>query len=214
MGSGLLMNTIDGLSAEPNINKTLKTGVDLVSFSGDKLLGGPQAGIIAGKSEMIEKLKKEPLLRALRVDKLTLALLETNCNLFLDKKQLLEKNLFYKTINQSQSDIENKAILLHKYLQEFNIDSDIVKSKAQYGGGALPASSIESYSVKLDLKKRTNTEKSKTAEKIYRDLLKQDFPLLGVLKSGDIYFDVLSIQDSELKSTASLIDAVYKQISH
>ena len=213
MGSGLLTNTLVELNDEPNINQTLKKGVDLVTFSGDKLLGGPQAGIIAGKREFIEKLKKEPLLRALRVDKLTLSLLEANCNLFLDKKKLLEKNLFYKTVNQKAEEIEKKAISLQKYLKKSKIVSEVVKSKGRFGGGAMPKKEIDSYSVKIELNKESTRKRSETAEKIYKTLLQQDLPVLGVLRGGNIFIDVLCIQETEIELTAKQISVAYKQIA-
>jgi len=214
MGSGLLNSKYTkDLKNEPNVMQTLKTGVGLVCFSGDKLLGGPQAGIIAGKKELVQKLKKEPLLRALRVDKLTLAFLETNCNYFLDEKILNKKNLFYNTINQQQIEIENKAILLQKHLKRYGIDSEVVTSKGQFGGGALPGSEIISFAVKLIIIKDTSKKRSVFAENLYKKLLLQSIPVLGVLRKGNIYFDVLTIQNKELELTAKLISDVYKQIS-
>lgn len=214
MGSGLLNSKYtNDLKDEPNVMQTLKTGVGLVCFSGDKLLGGPQAGIIAGKKELVQKLKKEPLLRALRVDKLTLAFLETNLNYFLDEEILNKKNLFYNTINQKKIEIEKKASLLQKHLYSYNIDSLIVKNNGQFGGGALPGSKIDSFAVKLKLNIKTSRQKSEFAENLYKSLLLQSKPILGILRKGDIYFDVLTIQDNHLELTAKLISDVYKQIS-
>ena len=213
MGSGLLAKSVPGLQGEPNVDQTLKTGVDLVCFSGDKLLGGPQAGIIAGKKELVQALKKEPLLRALRVDKLTLALLETNCNFFLDEALLFNNNLFYKTINQTANEVENKAKVLQQLLGDNNIESEVVATKGQYGGGALPGKEIPGFSVKLNINKNTGRDRSATAEKIYRGLLQQHQPLLGILRKGNIYFDVLTLQESELELASGLISDVYKQIA-
>ncbi len=214
MGSGLLnKGYTKELKKEPNVMQTLKTGVGLVCFSGDKLLGGPQAGIIAGKKELIQKLKKEPMMRALRVDKLTLAFLETNCNYFLDESILNKKNLFYSTIKQSLPEIENKAKLLQQYLDKHNVDTDIVKSKGQYGGGALPGSEIDSFAIKIKILTDTSRQRSLFAESLYKNLLKQNLPVLGILKKGNIYFDVLTLQEQELELTSQLISDVYKQIT-
>ena len=214
MGSGLLNNRYTKeLKNEPSVIQTLKTGVGLVCFSGDKLLGGPQAGIIAGKKELIQKLKKEPLLRALRVDKLTLAFLETNCNYFLDEKILNKKNLFYNTINQQPIEIENKAKKLQQYLSKYDIESEVVASKGQFGGGALPGSEIDSFAVKIKIIKDTSRQKSIFAENLYKNLLQQNKPLLGILRKGNIYFDVLTLQERELEFVAELISDVYKLIT-
>jgi len=214
MGSGLLNkgHTKD-LKNEPNVMQTLKTGVGLVCFSGDKLLGGPQAGIIAGKKELVQKLKKEPMLRALRVDKLTLAFLENNCNYFLDEKLLNKKNLFYKMINQPLFEIEKKAKTLQEFLSKYKIDSEVVESKGQFGGGALPGSEINSFAVKLKVKKNTSRQRSEFAESLYKGLLQQSIPVLAILRKGDIYFDVLTMPEQELELALKSISNVYKQIS-
>jgi len=214
MGSGLLNDySVKEFKNEPNVKQTLKLGVDLVCFSGDKLLGGPQAGIIAGKKKLIEKLKKEPLLRALRVDKLTLAFLETNNSYFLDESVLNNKNQFYKTLNQSPTELEERAKRCKAILAKNKIDTEILKSKGQYGGGALPGEKIESVAIKLNLKKDTARQRSDLAEKIYKELLQQEIPILGILRKGEIYFDMLCITDAELELVSESIAHVHKQLA-
>jgi len=110
---------------------------------------------------------------------LTLAFLETNCNYFLDEK-ILNKKSFYNTINQQQIEIENKAILLQKHLKRYGIDSEVVTSKGQFGGGALPGSEIISFAVKLIIIKDTSKKRSVFAENLYKKLLLQSIPVLGV----------------------------------
>jgi len=113
MGSGLLeQNAFKEFKNEPDVKKCLETGVDLLCFSGDKLLGGPQAGIIAGKKSLIARLKKDPMLRALRVDKINIAFLETVCSYYLNNQELISKNLLFKTLNQNQEELEKKANIL------------------------------------------------------------------------------------------------------
>ncbi len=214
MGSGLLNHhSVKEFKNEPNVTQTLKLGVDLVCFSGDKLLGGPQAGIIAGKKKLIEKLKKEPLLRALRVDKLTLAFLETNNSLFLDEKVLSKKNLFYKTLKQSPAELQLKANQFSSLLSKFDIDSEVIKNKGQYGGGALPGKEIDSFAIKLIFKMDTARQRSELAEKLYKELLQQEIPILGILRKGNIYFDMLCIAEEELELVTESIANVYKPLA-
>lgn len=214
MGSGLLNNhSIKEFNNEPNVKQTLKLGIDLVCFSGDKLLGGPQAGIIAGKKKLIEKLKKEPLLRALRVDKLTLAFLETNCRYFLDASDLKEKNLFYNTIQQTQAKLEKKAQNFKMLLEKQHVEVELVESKGQYGGGAMPGKEIKSFALKLKIDKNTSRQRARFAENLHQKLLLQKIPVLSILKKGDLYFDLLCLQDAELPLIAGIIGDVHNQIA-
>lgn len=214
MGSGLLdHHSVKEFKNEPNVKQTLKSGVDLVCFSGDKLLGGPQAGIIAGKKKLIEKLKKEPLLRALRVDKLTLAFLETNNRYFLDESVLNQKNLFYKTLNQSPKELENKARKFIAFLEKYKMDAEVIRSKGQYGGGALPGKEIDSFTVKLNLRKDTARQRSELAEMIYKELLQQKLPIIGILRKGSICFDILCMEAGEMELVAESIANIHKQLA-
>ena len=213
MGSGLLNNDIvKQLKGEPSVKQTLKTGVDLVSFSGDKLLGGPQAGIIAGKKELVRKLKKEPLLRALRVDKLTLSFLETALKYFLKEEDLYKKNLFYHTLKQPVEKLEEKGNAFVEVLKGQGVNAEVVESSGQFGGGALPGKKIVSRSVKLNIEGNSARKRSELAEKIYMDLLQQKVPVLGILRKGELLFDMLTLKESELEYTVEVVAGVYHKI--
>lgn len=208
IGSGLLRKVNeDALKNEPDVKEALSSGIDIISFSGDKLLGGPQAGIIAGKKEYISILKKEPMMRALRVGKTTLAILETACSYYLNDNDLFKYNVLFKTLNKPEEEIKNTATKLSKALDKYNICSKIVESKGKYGGGTLPDLEINSFSVKLQPDNNKNT----LSKKLYHALLEQEQPILSNLKSGNIYFDVLTIQDNDIDMIAGYInDAFYK----
>jgi L-seryl-tRNA(Ser) seleniumtransferase len=213
MGSGLLRKTgIEILKDEPDVKQTLAEGVDLVSFSGDKLLGGPQAGIIAGKKELIARLKKDPLTRALRVGKTTLALLEAACLSYLDEKRLIKVNPVFRMLKRTPEDIRQKALELQKILQEYAIESTVVPNMAQTGGGSLPEAEIASFAVLITGSFKTNRERAVFAEKLYHDLLVQDTPVLAILRKGHILFDMLTIPDQEIPLLARIIHQVIHPI--
>ena len=213
MGSGMLRKTsVDILKDEPDVKETLAKGIDLVSFSGDKLIGGPQAGIIAGKKEYISFLKKEPMVRALRVGKTTLAYMESALSYYLDEKKLKQHNMIFSMIEQSQTLLLSKAEFLKKELNKSDVISSISKSEAYCGGGALPAQSLTSVSVKLELNAQSKKERSEKSEKIFYSLLKEEIPVVGVLKQGELYFDVLTIPQEELKDVALIIACVTHKI--
>jgi len=206
MGSGLLRKTsVDVLLKEPDVRQTLTLGADLVCFSGDKLIGGPQAGIIAGKSKIISRLKREPLMRALRVGKTTLAFMEAALTHYLDDQKLLKNNLFFKLVSQSPEEINFKAKKLSSVLSQSGIPSVVVESEGYCGGGALPDKSIRSFSVKLTGLQKTRKEKGAHAEKIYYRLMKYPTPVIGILKKGELYFDLLTVTHEELDTVANCI---------
>jgi L-seryl-tRNA(Ser) seleniumtransferase len=209
IGSGLLRKVDnEALKSEPDVKQALATGIDLICFSGDKLLGGPQAGIIAGKKKYIEILRKEPLMRALRVSKTTLAILETSCQYYLNDKELFEKNLIFKTLKRTIEEKHDIAKKLQNELLKYKIKSEITESKGQYGGGTLPEHELDSFAVRLMFEgKKNNSEK---AEKLYRKLLTSDNPVLGILKQGNIYFDVLTVFDDIVGNLACYINDSYQ----
>ncbi len=213
MGSGLLnKKSIGILKDEPDVKQTLTKGIDLVCFSGDKLLGGPQAGIIAGKADMIAKLKKEPMTRALRVGKLTLAFLEASCQNYLNEQNLLNKNPVFNMLTKTSDKLKNNAQILNDKLQKYKINTTIVKSKGQCGGGSLPGKEFDSFAVKINKDDLSNKERSDFAGQMYFGLLHHKNPILGILKKGDIYFDLLAIPDENIVKTAEIINDVYKEL--
>src|SRR6056297_642764 len=155
LGSGIIEDLSDlGLLDEPTVADKIKRGADLVSFSGDKLLGGPQSGIIVGHKEFISKLKKNPLTRALRVDKFTLASLEATLKAYLkeeDRKQLPT----LKMISEDIKVIKEKASILKDHLDNIGNDkifTEIEKSSSKTGGGAFPVQEIPTYVIKVQVK--------------------------------------------------------------
>ncbi len=213
MGSGLLRKTsVEVFKNEPDVSKTIKTGVDIVSFSGDKLLGGPQAGIIAGKKEYISILKKEPMVRALRVGKTTLAFMEAALSYYLDDKVLIKKNTIFRMMSKKPDKIKINAKLLKNELKNQGIESTIVIGQGQCGGGALPGEVIESFAVRIDGDFKSNKKKSEFAEKLYYGLLNSETPVLGILRKGDIYFDLLTIPEKQIGKLAKIICDVYSVI--
>jgi len=212
IGSGLLRNYAHQLfKDEPDVRQSLEKGADLICFSGDKLLGGPQAGIIAGKKELISKLKKEPQLRALRVGKETLALLETACMYYLNEKDLIEKNQIFKIISRKPEEIKQTALLLKKELEKSGIISEVTTSIGQCGGGTLPDGELESFSVMIT-NESPNKIRSSFSEKMFAGLLSHKKPVLGILKQGNIYFDVLTIFEEDISELASIISEINQSI--
>jgi L-seryl-tRNA(Ser) seleniumtransferase len=146
LGSGLLIDlTPYGLPREPTVREALKSGIDLVTFSGDKLLGGPQAGIIVGKQEVIDKVRKHPMARALRSDKLTLAALEATLRLYLDPQKALEKIPALKMLSMPAATLQVRCDeLLPRITQSLGevVDCTIIEATATVGGGALPLAEL------------------------------------------------------------------------
>lgn len=200
IGSGLLRKVDnEALCDEPDVREAITAGIDLVCFSGDKLLGGGQAGIIAGKKKYIDVLKRHPLLRALRVCKTTIAILEKACSYYLDDKKLFRNNILFSTLNRTAEEIEQSAILLKEELSKLGIKSSISPSEGQYGGGTLPDLTLPSFQVKLEL------EKKYSGKTLYHKLLFTEMPLLTNLRSGHIYIDLLCINNNDLPLIAKNI---------
>jgi L-seryl-tRNA(Ser) seleniumtransferase len=147
LGSGSLLNTSDyGLGHEPMVQESLAAGVDLVCFSGDKLLGGPQAGIILGKQTLINKLKKHPLARAIRADKLCLAALSATLLHYL-QSEALDEIPVWRMISEPVERIKSRA----KQWIEFIGHGDLVEGKSTIGGGSLPGETLPTWLIALSV---------------------------------------------------------------
>jgi L-seryl-tRNA(Ser) seleniumtransferase len=148
LGSGALMETADfGLEHEPTVNDSVIAGADLICFSGDKLLGGPQAGIIIGKTELIAKLKKHPLARALRADKLCLAALSATLLHYL-KNEALREIPIWKMISTTPETLRRRAETWMSILGE----GEVIPSQSTVGGGSLPEEMLPTYVLALKVR--------------------------------------------------------------
>lgn len=197
-GSGAVIDTRKyGLEAEPTVQDGLTSGADLVAFSGDKLLGGPQAGIITGKLELVNHLKRHPLYRALRVDKLTLSSLEKTV-LFYLTGQAEQKIPVWKLISCEPEDLKSRAEKVAAQIKSESIS--VVASESYLGGGSLPGQILPSFalSIESDLHPDDLSAKSRLASP----------PVVGRISQDKFLLDFRTIfpeQDSILTSTISQI---------
>jgi len=144
LGSGMLFDLSGyGLPQEPTVTETVAAGVDVITFSGDKLLGGPQAGIIVGRKDLLEKIKHHPLARALRIDKLTLAALEATLRLYLDRKQALTQVPLLRMLDAEATGSEQRCKQLLERLQgKVAAELEMISDVARVGGGAMPLTEL------------------------------------------------------------------------
>ena len=191
LGSGQFVDfSRFGLPYEPTVKEVLDSGIDIVTFSGDKLLGGPQAGIIVGKKEYIEQMKKNQLTRALRVDKMTLAALEATLKLYLDEKEALEHIPTLHMISLSKERLFAKAEVLKTRLSDLDFKITIAEDKAEVGGGSYPASYLDSVVVKLEHPRLSATD-------IERRLLEVEIPIITRIKDNELIFDMRTLRTRE-----------------
>ncbi|MHC4605917.1 MAG: L-seryl-tRNA(Sec) selenium transferase [Planctomycetota bacterium] len=144
LGSGALIDLAPhGLTGEPTPQESIRVGADVVCFSGDKLLGGPQAGIIVGKKELVRRIRKNPLFRALRPDKLALTAMEATLKLYLDPDRLLDAHPTLRMITAGADEIERRALALASRLQGVaGLTVEILDDASEIGGGSVPAQAI------------------------------------------------------------------------
>jgi L-seryl-tRNA(Ser) seleniumtransferase len=192
MGSGALINLSKyGVKDEPLANEIIQTGVDVVSFSGDKLLGGPQSGIIIGKGEFIEKIRKNHLARALRCDKLTFAALEATLKLYLDPEALPHKLPIISMLNVSLNQLKKRAELIKERIKSKHLQIDIRKTNSQMGSGTLPLIEIPSMALLIQSKKYS-------AHKLAAKLRENQPPIIGYIRDDFCFLNLRTIREDEL----------------
>ena len=194
LGSGCLINLDNyGLQHEPTVRDVLSAGVDVVTFSGDKLLGGPQAGIITGKKELLAKIKKNPLNRALRIDKFTLAALEATLMQYLRPAFVTSKLRSLNALTESVATVKKRARKLLSKLQKANLESLEFKLHDDFaaaGGGSLPTQKIPSALVGIKNKKMS-------ASRMEEKLRKMEVPIIVRVDKDEILIDLRTVTDDE-----------------
>lgn len=195
LGSGSLIDLQQyGLPAEPMPQNLIAAGVDLVTFSGDKLLGGPQAGIIVGAKQWIEKIQRHPLKRALRAGKITLAALEATLRLYQQPERLQSALPTLRLLSRDASEMKRMAAdmlspLQQKYGEEFNVSAEPCLS--QIGSGSLPVDRLPSYALTFSPKDGRGRTLEALAER-WRGL---PVPVIGRLQEGKLWLDLRCLQD-------------------
>jgi L-seryl-tRNA(Ser) seleniumtransferase len=153
LGSGMLMDLSSfGLPREPTVREAVEAGIDLVTFSGDKLLGGPQAGLIVGTRAAIDRIRCHPMARAMRIDKLTLAALEATLALYLDPEQAIRHIPVLRMLSMSTIELEQRSRALADRLGEAldgRAEVTVVAEPSTVGGGALPLTELSGYAIAL-----------------------------------------------------------------
>jgi len=208
LGSGFLVNLQNfGIIDEPTVQDLVTEGVDVITFSGDKLLGGPQAGIIVGKQEYIARMKKNPLTRALRVDKLTLAGLEATLREYFDQQQVLTANPTLRMLTTPAEQLFEQAEALRKTLSEVLPEAvvSVEKDFSQAGGGALPTTDIPTYVVTIDLGDWSEDDFS-------HSLRKGEPAVLVRVSQGKILIDLRTILPGEEKLLVKACAEAYRKI--
>ena len=182
LGSGALIDIGD----EPTARASLGAGADLVCFSGDKLLGGPQAGIIVGGAELVEKLRRHPLQRALRADKLTLAALEGTLTLAIDAPDEIP---VLRMLREPPEAVRSRAAHLAKL-----VNGDVEETVARAGGGSLPLTELQSFACAVE-------------EELAVKLREGDPPVIAVVRDGRTLLDCRTLTDGEADEVAGAVEA-------
>ncbi len=203
LGSGNLSNFSGlGLMREPTVQEVVSEGVDVVSFSGDKVLGGPQAGIIVGKKKYIDMIKKNPLNRVLRIDKMTLAALEATMRLYLDPETAMAEVPTLKMIMEKPESLKLRAQSLSRVLGRIlgdNVTRTVREGVSRVGGGAFPEQDLKTFLVTV-----VPTGDMSVPE-LKERLLSSDYPLVGRIEDDAFCLDPRTLTQTEYHMVADSI---------
>jgi L-seryl-tRNA(Ser) seleniumtransferase len=207
LGSGCMIDLEQyGIYGEPTVQEIVKAGVDIVTFSGDKLLGGPQAGIILGRKKYLQKIMKNPFLRAVRIDKLTLASLETTLMQFLDERKAVEEIPTLRMLTQPVDRIKRRAKRIYTSLKK-TLDTkasvEIKTDQSRAGGGSLPETDFPTYVVSL-------VPLHMSVNALEKKLRGCSPPVIARIKENTLLIDARTVQDTEVKV---LTDAIISALS-
>jgi len=185
LGSGSLVDLAD----EPTAREALAEGADLVCFSGDKLLGGPQAGIVVGRAELVERLRRHPLQRALRADKLALAALEGTLSLYLDPERARLEVPVLRMLAEPVAAVRARAARLARL-----VGGEVEETAGRVGGGALPLAELESWACAVE-------------EELAAPLRRGEPPVVGIVRDGRLLLDCRTLADAEVDEVGEAVAA-------
>jgi L-seryl-tRNA(Ser) seleniumtransferase len=180
-----------GIHDEPTVQDSLRAGVDVVSISGDKLLGGPQAGIILGKKKYVDILKKHPLTRAMRVDKMTLAALEATLRSY-EAEKAMEEVPTIAMLAVSQEALLVKAERLCQALTDAGCNAQVASTQGQVGGGSVPTKMLESFAVALE-------PKQGSVDAMEEKLRLGEPPIIGRIHHDRYLLDVRTLKETDFE---------------
>ncbi|MGM0410379.1 MAG: L-seryl-tRNA(Sec) selenium transferase [Bacillota bacterium] len=203
LGSGILVDlSKNGFNYEPTVQERIAAGADVVTFSGDKLLGGPQAGIIIGKKEYINKMKNNPLTRALRVDKFTLSALEATLKEYKDIDKAKNNIPTLRMLTEDENKIKENAEKLYNKVKAKDLDKyfkiKVVEDVAKVGGGAFPLEKLKTYTLRIKHKKISTSDLSYKLRMNYP-------PIFSRIKNDEIVLDFRTIKNDDI---AIIVDAL------
>lgn len=202
LGSGVLLDLQKyGLPYEPTVQSAVKAGMDVVTFSGDKMLGGPQSGIIVGKREYIQKMRKNQLTRAFRIDKLTLAALESTLHLYLDEKTAVAEIPVLRMLTISIEGLHKKAKRLQKKLVKRLGDKcsiTVINENSEVGGGSMPMHKLPTKAVAI-------TSQLISIDALEREMRNYKVPVVARISKDRLIIDVRTVLDDELDYIADAL---------
>ena len=206
IGSGVLVDLRKyGLGYEPTVQESIAAGIDVVTFSGDKLLGGPQAGIIIGKKCYIDKMKKNQLTRAFRIDKLTLVALEATLKLYLDEEKAIKTIPTLRMLTEPLDSVNKKAKTLYDMIlsKKLDLEIGIDKDYSEVGGGALPLEELPTHVVTI----RPNNISSSQLEDRLR---KYSTPIFTRVNDDRVIIDLRTVKEEQYETIVQALTEVTK----
>ena len=206
VGSGVLVDLEKyGLAHEPTVQEQVKKGADLVCFSGDKLLGGPQAGIIVGKKEAVQKLEHYPLMRAIRLDKCAIAALSATFKEYLDETRAVKNipvlYMIARPLEELKQQAEKFAADLEKSVAAAEIR--VEESESMVGGGSLPGEILASYAVTV----RPDTI---SCETLMERMRANETPIIGHIKEDKVWLDMRTVMPKEVETLKNCVQEIIK----
>jgi L-seryl-tRNA(Ser) seleniumtransferase len=210
LGSGCLIDLKPyGIHGEPSVQEIMKSGADLVTFSGDKLLGGPQGGIIVGRQDLLEKIRKNPLARAVRVDKMTIAAFEATLMDYLDSEKALQSIPVLQMLFQSLETIKSRARKIAARLRKqivgkgIALEIGLVRDSSKAGGGSLPEAEFETYAVSIHPTHIAVNE-------LETRLRSGPKPIIARIKDKVLLLDARTIQDQDIKELVRIVSSALR----